>query len=604
VAKIRKLPEALVNRIAAGEVVERPASVVKELAENSLDAQASRVEVELREGGKKLIVVSDNGSGMDREDAVLAVERFATSKISRPEDLHRIETMGFRGEALPSIAAVSRMRILTRPAEAEEGTLVVIEGGETKRVQPVGCPPGTRIEVADLFYNTPARRKFLSSTNTERSHCHDWVLRLAMARPDVAFKISHDNALLLATAGKNDLLAVLAAAYGAAAARQMIPVEFEDDDFSIRGYVSGPRLIRATRQHQFFFVNGRFIRSRSLSHALTQAYGALLPASRQPVCALHLRLPPDEVDPNVHPTKIEVRFAAEGRVHDLMVQAVRTALEQAGLRPMSPSLGLGREATPLRPDRHVVGSRLRVSPIADKLDVREDGLGVHAEPLGLDRRKEPRHWDNRATTKSAAEVTQAAATPRPVALAQIGLRYIVAVAGEELLLVDQHRAAERVLLDKMTAVARPAKQFLAVPVTLELTPRQAAAAAEFNGLLAEMAFELEAFGPMGWILRAVPAGMAYSGPAEAVAELLEELAEWQAPASAELRLENLRAMIACHGAVKSGQRLTHGEMQRLVEDLLATSSPAVCPHGDPIIVTLSVEELDRRFERPARRTTE
>lgn len=594
--RIRKLSAVLANRIAAGEVVERPASVVKELAENSIDAGARRVSVDLRDGGTQLIVVVDDGVGMDRDDAVLAVERFATSKITSADDLAHIATMGFRGEALPSIAAVSRMRILTRPPDAPEGTEVIIEGGELKSVKPAGCPPGTRVEVADLFFNTPARRKFLASTNTERGHCHDWILRLAMARPDIAFRISNNATILFTSTGAGDLLPVLAAAYGSNAARQFVPVHYQSGNLVIDGYVSGPRLMRATRQHQFFFVNRRFVRSRILSHALTQAYGSLLPAGRQPLCALHLVLPATEVDPNVHPTKIEVKFATEGRVHDAVEAAVRQALQEAGLRPRPPAPLPDRYAPPPHGlSTAARASRLRTSPIADKLDTRDDGLEVHTRPLQLDRSP------TRSRPPAPARPTPAPSPPAGEAtvLGQMGLRYIVVLAGDELLIIDQHRAAERVILERLGPQTTPAKQFLAVPTSLELSPLQAAAAEEHSELLAALGFELERFGPSGWLLRAVPAGLEYAAPSEVVSALLEELARWQAPSSAQQRAEEVRAMIACRAAIKAGQRLSMAEMQRLVDDLLATGSPAVCPHGDPIILVLSTEEIDRRFERPA-----
>ena len=604
-ARIRKLPEILANRIAAGEVVERPASVVKELVENSIDAGAGRIVVELQRGGTRLIVVSDDGCGMDREDAVLAVERFATSKISSPEDLEAILTMGFRGEALPSIAAVSRMKIMTRPADVEEGTLVVVEGGEIKRVEAVGCPPGTRVEVADLFYNTPARRKFLASVNTERGHCHDWVVRLAMARPTIAFRLTHDGAALLTTRGDGDLLAVIAAVYGSNSARQFIPVRFEADGLVVEGYVSGPRLMRATRQHQFFFVNRRFVRSRVLSHALTEAYGTLLPASRQPLCVLHLSLPPYQVDPNVHPTKIEVKLAREGWVHDRVAEAVRAALEEAGLRPRAARRPAG-DATGVRRADYAAASRLRVGPLADKLDARDDGLDVHRRPMGLGRkvrRLEVDEGEGAGTRSGQRErrgdewaAGRGAGSGRPVAVAQIGLRYIAAIDGERLLLIDQHRAAERVIFERLRRRQSP-RQYLALPATLELSPRQAAAAQEHRELLDALGFEIEPFGPSGWLLRAVPADVAYRAPEQIVGDLLEELAEWHAPASAEARDEAARAMVACHAAIKAGQRLSEAEMQRLVDELFETSSPAVCPHGDPIIAVLEADEIDRRFER-------
>ncbi|MCD6350521.1 MAG: hypothetical protein J7M26_00265, partial [Armatimonadetes bacterium] len=319
---------------------------------------------------------------------------------------------------------------------------------------------------------------------------------------------------------------------------------------------------------------------------------------------LHLHLPPEDVDPNVHPTKIEVRFPSEGRIHDLAVRAVRQALQEAGLRPGTPPPLTSAEGQSRAPQAdYARASHLRTSPIADKLDVRDDGLEVHGRPLALGRPegKIPLGDAGEAgPTAARAFAEPAPGREKPRAVAQLGLRYILVVAGDELLLVDQHRAAERVLFDELTRVGTPAKQFLAVPAPLELTPAQAAAAAEHRELLASMGFDLEAFGHTGWLLRSVPAGTEYQAPQEAVKDLLEELAEWKAPASAEQRAEQMRAMVACHAAVKAGQRLTEAEQQRLIDALLATSSPSVCPHGDPIILTLKLEDIDRRMERPAR----
>ncbi len=521
---VQRLSETLANRIAAGEVVERPASVVKELAENAVDADATRVEVDLRVGGTKLISVADNGCGMERDDAVLAVERFATSKISSPDDLHAIDTMGFRGEALPSIGAVSRLRITTRTPDADEGTLVVVEGGVLERVEAVGCPVGTRVEVADLFFNTPARRKFLSSANTERGHCHEWILRLAMARPDIAFRLTHEGASIFQTAGTRDLLAVLAVAYGHNAVRDMIPVLLETPELTVVGFVSGPRLMRSTRQYQMFFVNRRFVRSRLLSHALTQAYGSLLPGGRQPICALHLGVPPDDVDPNVHPTKIEVRFVAEGRMHDLVERAVREALQEAGLRPRTPA-----PMSPIDDGRQsyadaAEAARLRTSPLADKLDVRDDGLGVYDAPLPLTVDREAP-----ASVGPRGREVPHRHTGGPEVVGQLAGRYIVALAGSDLILIDQHRAAERVVLDRLSAVGDPAKQYMAVPVTLELTPAQSSAAREHGDVLSASGFDLEPFGPTGWLLRSVPAGLEYASPEASVVDLLDELSQWKAP---------------------------------------------------------------------------
>ncbi len=582
--RIRRLPETIANRIAAGEVVERPASVVKELIENSLDAGAKRIDVSIRQGGMKLIVVADDGCGMDSEDALMAIERFATSKISRPEDLSSISTMGFRGEALPSIASVSHFRLVTRPHESPEGTLVEVHGGQVVRTEPIGCPPGTRVEVADLFYNTPARRKFLSSTNTERGHCHDWVMRLAMARPDVAFKFSHDDTVLLATDGRGDLRSVIAACFGSNAARQLIPVDYQDGEIRIWGFISGPRLVRATRQYQFFFVNRRFVRSRLLSYAVTDAYGPLAPTGRHPMVFLHIEIPPELVDPNVHPTKIEVKFAREGAVRRAVEAAIRRALEDAGLRP-APAHAPAAGAQPPPPEqRWVVGSRLRVSPLEDKIDDRDDGLGVHEAPPAAARAAEPPKLVGPERTT-------------PAALGQLGARYIIAQTQDKLVIIDQHRAAERVAFERLSSHARqaaPASQRLAVPVTVELTPQQQAALQEHEAELKRLGFDLEPFGRLSWIIRAVPAGLEFGRAEELLLNVLDELARGGRVKGGR---EAVLAAVACHGAIKAGQRLSLAQMQRLIDELFQTSSPAVCPHGDPIIFTIELSELDRKFER-------
>ena len=327
---IHILPEDVANRIAAGEVVKRPASIVKELVENAIDAGASRVHVLLQSGGRKLVRVTDDGCGMGPEDLQLAVQRFATSKISAAEDLHSVLTMGFRGEALPSIGAVAQLQITTRTAQAQEASRIVVRGGEPSPTQTVAAR-GHTVEVTNLFYNTPAREKFLSQRQRSASHCVEWMQRLALSRPDIAFKVDHDAATLLATPGTGDLLSVIATVYGGNEARLFLPVELQGDGVRVSGFVSSPRLTRATARNQMFFVNRRFVRSSGLSHAVTQAYGMLLPSGRRPLCVLHIDLDADAVDPNVHPTKIEVRFDNSGRMHSLMQRAVERALADAGL---------------------------------------------------------------------------------------------------------------------------------------------------------------------------------------------------------------------------------------------------------------------------------
>lgn len=606
--RIHVLSEELANRIAAGEVVERPASVVKELVENAIDAGARRIEVELVDGGRQLIRVRDDGCGMTAEDAALAVQRFATSKIRQAEDLEAISTMGFRGEALPSIAAVSRLRIQTREAHETEGTEVIVEGGGPVRCAPVGCPTGTVVEVRDLFYNTPARAKFLATSARERGHCADWVTRLALARPDIAFKLTHDGEVIFTSTGSGDLRSVLAAIYGSSSAREFLPVHGASDGLTVQGLVSGPKLLRATREHQLFFVNQRFVRSRQIGHALNEAYGLLLPAGRHPLCALHISVAPHRVDPNVHPTKIEVRFRRPEQVHELVQRSVEAALAEAGFRSLTQtrrhvylprdesadSRGHPGEPRPLAlagrwdgpgSDDYRQARRLRINPFEDRVDARDEGLDVYTEPVVA-------LTPPRTTAPLAVEPEPG----RVQVLGQVGQRYLVAASVHGLLLIDQHRAEERVILERLQP-ARLVRQLLVTPETLQMSPLEAAVANENVALLVELGYDVEDFGGNALLVRAVPAATAHLQPVEILQELVAELAEWGAASGAERRAERARASLACHAATRAGQRLTLADMQRLVDDLLRSESPAVCPHGDPIIVTLDLNRLDREFKR-------
>lgn len=578
--------------------MERPASIVKELVENALDAGARRIEVRLKDGGKQLIQVTDDGHGMTPEDLVLAVQRFATSKLSDAESLDAISTLGFRGEALPSIGAVAKLKITSRPPEQEEGAAILVEGGEIAALQEVGAAPGTTVTVANLFYNTPARLKFLASTATERGHCVDWVVRLALAYPAVSFRVLHNDAPLLDTRGSGELSEVVAAAFGGDLPRDLLPVELTVPGLRLSGLISTPRQLRATRAQQFFFVNRRYVRSRPLGHALTTAYGMLLPSGRQPVCILRYELAPEEVDPNVHPTKIEVRFQRPGEVYALTERAVAEALAAAGYRSLdqryqrlaadgnapsrpSPFLPAGRVQPPTL-DRRGQVERLRVNPFFEEVDERDVGLEVYSpEPLST---REPA-----ADGKDFGELT---------VHGQLWARYLVVSSGEELLLVDQHRAAERVLLDRMEqADRRSAVQLLAVPQSLELSGAEYAALQEHQEALGALGFQLEPFGASSFLVRGVPAELAYREPLGTLQDLAADLASHGGASRGGQRRQELLATLACHAAIKAGQRLTPPEMQGLVRDLLATKAPAVCPHGDPILVSFPAAQLDRRFRR-------
>jgi DNA mismatch repair protein MutL len=589
--RIIVLDDDTANRIAAGEVVERPASIVKELVENSIDAGARRITVDLEDGGKRLVRVTDDGCGMDADDAVLALQRFATSKISDAEELAKVLTLGFRGEALPSIAAVSRLRLVTREHEADEGTEVVVEGGELSDVRSTGCAPGTTIEVADLFFNTPARRKFLKVSNTERGHCIDWVQRLALAHPAIAFRVTHDGATGFVSPASGDMKPILTMMYGATSARELLPVTYESPDIRIGGYVSTPRLTRANRTHQHFFINKRFVRSRMISHALSAAYGGLLPAGRQPVCALAIEIATPLVDPNVHPTKIDVRFSRPWEIHHLMEQAVSEALRAADLVGQA-SFREPPAGKPLRLGDGV--SWPAPGPFADRIDEHEEGIEVHAEepvsaaPAG------------RLLFEETPELCLAEAR----VLGQLHNTYIVVDTGDALVLINQHRASERVLFDgarEQGAERMARSQRLTVPVSVELSPGESGAVQDNLGVLVEMGFELEPFGKSAWLIRAIPGFLEGKNYEEAFRGLAEEMAGEDVPPELNARRERMLVTAACHAAVKAGQKLQTREMEQLVRELAQAETPGLCPHGDPTIITLPFAELDRRFERSPRR---
>ena len=555
---IRVLDPRTASQIAAGEVVERPASVVKELMENSLDAGASEIVVELQDGGLRSIRVSDNGSGIPSDEVALAFQRHATSKIASGEDLESIETLGFRGEALPSIVAVASVALTTRPHEDSAGRCVKLADGRVIEEGPAGCPPGTSVTVTRLFASVPARRKFLRSANAERTRIGEMVSRFAMAFPHVRFRLLSEGRESLASPGTGDLLEVLAAVYGIGVAQELLPVEGEDDGYVVTGFVSPPSLSRANRSHVTFLVNRRWVQSRLLSVALEQAYHGLLQQGRHPVAALNLILPVQQVDVNVHPTKREVRFRREDRAFSTVQRAVRSVLVAH-----SPVPELATET----PRPSVSFPVARSGPTQSVDEARQERL-IPREAL-----------------------------PRLRVLGQMGNTYLVAEGPDGLYLIDQHAAHERVLFEQVRERAEEGAsgfQSLLEPVPVELTYTQAEMVRENGPLLERYGFVLEQFGERTYLIRGVPSAVAGSEPAQALREVLDLI-------STDFRLmereEALAASIACHAAVRAGRSMTPQEMDELARQLEATGSPNTCPHGRPTMVRLSSQHLEREFGR-------
>ncbi len=586
--RIRRLPDALVDQIAAGEVVERPASVVKELVENALDAGARRLRIEVRDGGAALVAVSDDGRGMTAADAKLALERHATSKIASAEDLSRIATFGFRGEALPAIASVSRLRLRTRLRGTEAGVEIQVEGSKILREQAAGGPEGTRIEVADLFYNVPARRKFLKAAATEWSHVAEWLARAALALPAVHFDVRRDDRPAVHWPAVTDPLDRIAAVLSERDAEGLVPVTGEDGALRLTGFASRPDAHRPTAAGLHLFVQSRPVRDRLLRHALLDAYRDVLPRGRFPSAVLFLDLPPQAVDVNVHPAKWEVRFADPGAVHRLVARAVRDAL---GARrwlsvPAAPSPA-GDGSWP-RPD----AERVREQPMTSDW--------ILASPTG-------------ARAAAAGEGGASASAPSPQQEQAPGLRlatlrplgqllatYLLLEAPDGLILVDQHAAHERVLYERLRASWRTgsvSRQGLLLPVPVDLSPEQAARVVGAGPALERLGFEVEPFGADVVAVRAIPAELAGQDPAALLVNLADELGPDEGALRAPEAADRLFASLACHAARRAGERLDPREQQVLLAALDEIPWAPTCPHGRPVAIPISRGEIERRFGR-------
>jgi len=587
---IRRLPETLVNRIAAGEVVERPAAAVKELVENAIDAGAGRIEIRLRNGGQSLIAIEDDGIGMDPSEIELAVERHATSKL--PEDrLDRIATLGFRGEALPSIGSVSRMTIASRPRGADSGWALLVEGGTKQVLGPVARSFGTRVEVRDLFYATPARLKFMKSARTETQQVREIVERLALANPSLGFVLADEDRALLSLApetgsGPEARRARLAAVLGAEVAENTMALEGERDGVTLAGYAGLPTLNRATSREQFLFVNGRPVKDKLFSGAVRAAYMDVLAHDRHPVVALFLEAPADAVDVNVHPAKTEVRFRDSQMVRGLIIGTIRRGLEAAGHR--ASSTVSTATITRFRPG----GSVPRYAPMP--LDPAARGFAESAQAAFaiLDRPS--------ARAEAALEpVPSAERHPLGAARAQIHETYIVAQTEDGVVIVDQHAAHERLTYERVKqqhAGGRVARQMLLVPEVVEIGPARADALADAAEALAECGLVVEPFGPGAVLVREAPALIPAGQVAAMVRDLAEEfLAEGQSAAAR--RIDQVCSSIACHGSVRAGRRLTVEEMNALLREMEATPLSGQCNHGRPTYVELKLVDIERLFGR-------
>jgi DNA mismatch repair protein MutL len=604
---LRRLPETLVNRIAAGEVIERPAAAVKELVENALDAGARQVDVVLRDGGRAFISVSDDGCGMTPEELALAVERHATSKLP-DDDLVNIATLGFRGEALPSIAAVSRLTVASRAAGAAEAWSLSVEAGRKGAPQPAAQPSGTRVEVRDLFFATPARLKFLKAARTELGHVQDALRRLAMAHPEVGFTLADEARSVLHLAPcEGELfearLARLAAVMGRDFAENALSVEALREDLRLTGYIGLPTLNRGNAQQQYLFVNGRPVRDRLLHGAVRGAYQDFLARDRHPLVALFLELPAEAVDVNVHPAKTEVRFRDPGLVRGLIVGACRHALAEAGHRAATTVAGaalgaLRPHAGPGLPYARATGGGTLPRGLA------EAAAAYHAPLPGLADAPAARPAETPPPSglaeSEAGEIEAAEAYPLGAARGQLHATYIVAQTGDGIVIVDQHAAHERLVYERMKqqlGAQGVAAQMLLIPEVVELDERAAERLTARAEELAELGLGLEPFGPGAVVVREVPALLGEVDVQGLLRDLADELAELGAALTVKERLEEVCGTLACHGSVRAGRRLNAAEMNALLRQMEATPHSGQCNHGRPTYVELKLADIEKLFGR-------
>jgi DNA mismatch repair protein MutL len=592
---IRVLPPEVAGKIAAGEVVERPASVVKELLENSIDAGATDVRVEIREGGRRMIRVADNGSGIPGDEVALAFARHATSKLTGVEDLDRIATLGFRGEALASIAAVSQVAVLTRPRAQAMGQFLRVDAGQIIRQEGRGGPAGTVVTVEHLFRSVPARLKFLRKPQTETGHIHTIITRYALAYPDVRFTLTADARQTFQSTGTGNLYDVLISVYGLDVAEQMLEVSSAPGSegsgdvtekpstplpHRVRGYTSTPALHRANRTYITFFVNQRWIQDRSLVHAVAQAYHTLLPIGRHPVSVILLDMDPAEVDVNVHPTKREVRFRSGRSVFSAVQSAVRHALVE---RSQVPILAHSPRSWPA-PDWERRQSLISAG---------RDEPGSSQLAMELYRPGEPFQPGDEPLPVGPVRL------PLLRVVGQVGQTYVVAEGPQGMYLIDQHAAHERVLYEQVMAEHSQhavTSQTLLEPLPLDLGPALAGQLGEHLSFLNDVGFTVEPFGGTSYLVRAVPSILVVPDVRTAIVDILELLRQGDDPLAARAE-ERLIAAVCKRAAIKAGQTLTHEEMQQLVRQLEQCESPRTCPHGRPTVLHFSVEQLEKEFGR-------
>lgn len=626
---IHVLDDSTINKIAAGEVVERPASVIKELIENAMDAGASRIEIEIMAGGTSFMRVTDNGKGMSYDDAKLAILRHATSKITAVSDLNTLGTLGFRGEALPTIASVSRFSLLTRPAGADLGTRVDIIGGQKPVIEEAGCQLGTTIKVEDLFFNTPARKKFLKTNHTEGAKINDFIVKLALSRPDIEFRFINNNKTAVVTPGNGNLYDTIQAIYGNATAESLLALDLKNDTIEISGFITKPSMLKSSRAWQTYIVNDRIIQNRAIAKAVDNAYKSLIPKSGFPLVVLKLEVPQRSIDVNVHPQKSEMKFEDEGLIFKAVYKAVLDAIRPAGnsLDDIAAVVEKPRPEyvsydKPVMEQMHFVPAAS--TPSAKTADFTpktiyeavnrqvnsEKKLDFAAVQQKIQNQRQidypaeavyssyERVADGNTKDQPASNADETAASNGMlVPIGQVDLTYIIAQDAKGLYIIDQHAAHERILFDKFSAMADgiPSQQLL-VHQMLAFDAKETELIANNKDLFCKLGFQMEPSGDNEYRLMEVPADIKTSEAEDIIREILTSLAEMQTVSAKEIRQACL-ATTACRAAIKAGEELNLRQMQIILDELMHTPFPYTCPHGRPTILKFSSDELAKMFKR-------
>ncbi len=579
--KIQVLPESVSQVIAAGEVIERPASVVKELMENAIDAGSKEITVELKAGGLQVIRVADDGEGMDQENAPLAFQRYATSKINKAEDLYAIHTLGFRGEALPSISQVSKMTLQTRTHDSLTGTKVVCEGGEIKNVSEAGFPVGTEVEVEHLFYNFPVKRKFLKSIRSELRHALNHFLRLSLSHPTISFRFIHDGRSLHEHLKTESPLARIEAIFGKEVYDHLQPIGFEQGEIRLSGFVSLPSFSKRNAEGIYFYVNQRFIKDRMVYRAVLDAYRHVLPSNQFPVVILFITLPPSFVDVNVHPTKSEVKFKDPDRIYQAVLGSIRMMLEKdpSRLEKMTPERAKKEWAFQGRAQASFIGQEI-LSPPSSFIREKEEGILTVRDAGGFS-------WE--VEKKSPYAV-----------LGQIRGTYILCEGEKSLVFIDQHAAHERILFEKFKEKyenGSMVSEKLLLPILVELSVEESCTLDSTREALKEIGFEIEPIGEKLFAIRSVPSFIDQKDPKEMLRGILDELSFLEKQGKGKETIHTLLVTLACHSAVRGNFTLKREEMDKLLEDLIPFHPSTTCPHGRPIFFSLPLDELKRQFKR-------